>query len=336
MGWLDTLFGNYDHTGAAVAYTAANEFSWGQTLGLPALQALANIEVMNYQRGIYDEISEDQKDILDFAVERYLDRTSSILNGASITGAYGAVPEAALYEPVDSAAVQATAVEDNIRDLGRASRWGQCIGRLHAQNDRIRMALLDPRWVVNMDLHSMTLGDLFRGKMAPGDLMEVMTDTAEAALATGRIGGVRAATTRNIAAERLRRQARARKELLAKADMMANVSPSNRMPDLREMLRTPEQRIAYELTQAQLVQNSLQNLFNRRAQAPPWRAARLQLQLTKAQERLKSRAMKAQLFNQYVPNYAAILQPMISSLLTSPKDPANPFTFSGSMDLRQS
>lgn len=327
MGWLDTITGNYDHSGAAAVYTATNEFSWGQTLGLPALQAAANIEVLNYQKGLYDDLLADQKVTLDRAIDGYIRRIDSITDSSELGLAYPSVPEAALYDPVVIQGVQADHIESNIKDLGRASRWGRCIARLHAQNDRIRMTLLDPRWVINMDLSSMTIGDLLRGKIATGDLMEVMTDTAEAALITGRVGANRAATTRNITAERLRRQAAGRNELARKAEMMERVSPSKRMPDLRDMLRTPQQRLAFELTQAQLVQNSLQNVNNRNAEAPPWRMARLQLKLQRMVDRLKWKAAKASMFNDFVPNYAAILQPAINSILSNPKSPDNPFTF---------
>lgn len=306
-----------EHTAAALIYSTANQFSWAKNLVLPGVQAAAMITLLERQKSLYEEQATQQRQVIDLAFDYYSDRLDSIIAGGELEQAYPDVPRPAEYVPVDPCVEQQRGVDCNGANLRSANNWAQCINRLHEQADLTRAVVFDPRWLVNMDMYSIQVGDLLQGRLRPDSLMETMTDVAEEALATGRVGGIRRATTRALALERLRRTRLGQRELRAEAEFTNRISPQKRQADIREMMVTPQQRLSLALTQAQLAQNSLQNLFNRNAQKPSASMERLKLKLDQAVQVMKLQAMKANLFNSYVPNYATVLQPQINEVAQS-------------------
>lgn len=303
-----------EHTAAALVYSTANQFSWAKNLILPGVQAAAMITLLQRQKSLYEEQATHQRRAIDLSFNFYADRLDSIIAGGELEQAYPDVPQAAEYVPVDPCAEQQRGIDCNGENLGAANSWAQCVNRLHEQADLTRAVVFDPRWLVNMDMYSIQVGDLLQGKLRPDSLMETMTDVAEDALATGRVGGVRRATTRALGLERLRRTRLGQRELRAEAEFISRISPQKRQADIREMMVSPQQRLSLAMTQAQLVQNSLQNLFNRNAQKPSASMERLKLKLDQAVQVMKLQAMKANLFNSYVPNYASVLQPQVDEV----------------------
>ena len=309
MSSADYSFGA---TASAAVYAGANEYNWLQNLLLPGLQAAANILIIEKQKDKYDAIDADRRRLIDTAVDNYVTRVTELL--PNYQDAYPDVPQAAEYVPVDPCVEQRQAVECNLGNTTSANEWAMTVSRLQAQSDYTRMVVLDPRWYVNVDLHAMTIHQLLKGEYPVGDLMEVMTDCAEQALATGRIGGNGRMTRRSVATGRLRMQQQGRDALKAEARLMGRISPTSRMASPSEMMSTPQQRIALMLTQAQLIQNSLQNIFNAEAQKPPFKMAQLSLRMERVINQLQMEAAKASLVNTFVPNYSAILQPQINAL----------------------
>ncbi len=303
---------SYDHTAAAAIYSTSNQFSWAQALLVPGVQAAANILLLNKQKDHYDSISATQRSLIDVAVTNYFNCIESLL--PSFADAYPDVPQAAEYVPVDPCAEQGALIECNIGHIKRSADWADCINRYHEQSDITRAVVLDPRWLASADLYSVSMLDLLRGKLPVGDVVDVLTDSAEAACLTGRVGGCRSLVARDLGLSRLRAQAAGREELRRQAAWMESISPVRRHADIRELMQTPEQRIGLALTQAQLIQNSLQNLYNRNAQKPPHRMAELQMRLERCINRLQHEAAKGSLVNTFVPNYAAILQPQIQAV----------------------
>ncbi len=98
---------------------------------------------------------------------------------------------------------------------------------------------------------------------------------------------------------------------------------------MHELMLKPEYRIGFALQTNQLIQQSLQNVYNAAAQKPPAKLAELQAKLAKLQTVLVYSANKANMTNQFVPNYAAAFQPMLNSLFsgmqrrTEPEKAAN-------------
>lgn len=306
--------------GAAAVYSASNVFSWAQALLVPGIQAAANILLMEKQRSDYDDIVEDQRALVGLAVNNYVTGVESLL--PDFEDAYPDVPEAAEYVPIDACCIQRATIECNLATTERADIWAKQIGRLHEQNDIIRSIVFDPRFIENMDLTSLSIQDLLRGRSPVGDVMEVMTDNAEQAALQGRIGNTVRTTARDLGISKLRSQAAGRRALHEHQQAIAqNVSPLSRQGDIRDMMQTPAQRIALALTQAQLIQNSLQNKNNQLAQKSPHLMAELRVKMDRLLLKLQHEANKAALVNQFVPNYAATLQPQIKAVASAIGDP---------------
>jgi hypothetical protein len=312
MGSKSTL----DQAGAAAVYSASNQFSWARALLIPGVQAAASIALLEYQKGKYEDIRRDQAALLQIALDNYLNGVNAIVADPSFDAAYPDVPQAAEYVPVDPCQVAADTIACNIAQTGDAYSWAAALSKLHYQNDLTRMVVLDPRWMMHLEKYSISLRDLLRGRYQFPDLVSGITDASEEACLSARIKGCRSLRARNLGISKERMQAAGRAEMRQQAGLFENMSPSARQADIRSMMLTPEQRIALALTQAQLMQNSLQNYFNSQAAKPPANLAKINLQLEKAVNRLTLEASKASMSNTFVPNYAAILQPQINQLLS--------------------
>ncbi len=305
----------FDSAAAATLYAASTVLSWAQTLALPAIQAAASIKLLNKQNKMYREIRKDQRQLLDAALDNYVDRINSITE--DLDDAYPKRPRAAEYVPVDPCKELNGQIDCNMGSMPRADEWATCINRLNNQADIARAVFFDPKWVQNVDLYAMSVGDLLRGRFPINTATSPVSDSVEANAFEARNGPNKYRKARSFGLSRLRMAQTGREELVGEADMMARISPHNRQMDIRDMMQTPAQRIALALTQAQLVQASLQNLFNRDAQKPPYKMAQIAVRLERAINILQHEASKATLVSSHVPNYAAILQPQIMALTQS-------------------
>lgn len=312
--------GDYGTAAAAAVYAGSNVFSWAQALLVPGVQAAANILLMEQQKSDYEDIVSTQRGLLDAAVNQYIIGIDDLI--PLFDAAYPEVPQAAEYVPIDACCIQRATIECNISTTGRADIYASGVSRLHEQSSITRAVVFDPRFLVNIDMASMQISDLLRGRSSVGDVVEVLGDNAELAALTGRIGNTRRTTARDLGLSKMRAQAVGREELRAHHSFISqSVSPLSRLGDIREMMQTPAQRVALALTQAQLIQNSLQNLYNQQAQKDPHLMAELQTKIQKVITKLQFQANKATLVNTFVPNYAAILQPMVKSVAQAIGDP---------------
>lgn len=306
-------------TGAAVAaviYAASNIYSWSEAKRMPKLQAEANKEVLRLQKEHYDAISKEQREILNAAIDFYLVNTQDLLDGDDFENAFPDVPIAAEFVPVDACCVQGATIECNIDKSERADVFAQNINRLHERNDLVHVLQFDPRFLVTLDIQSQSVQDLTRGILPIGDVVEVLTDNAERASLTGRIGNTRKTTARDLGISKLRAQSEGRREFReATAWVNSAVSPQNRQVNLMDMMVNPTMRIQLALQQAQLIQQSLQNKNNALAQKEPFLMAELQLKMQRDIVRLQQKASEALLVNTHVPNFAAIVpSPTMSNI----------------------
>ncbi len=308
--------------GAAGIYAASSAFSWTQSLLVPGIQAAANILLMEKQKADYDDIVGEQRQLLGLAVNNYTTAISSLLSGSEFEDAYPEVPEAAEYVPIDACCIQRATIECNIALTGRAGVWAAGVNRLKEQDTIIRAIVFDPRFLVNMDMISLEITDMIRGKLPVGGVVDILTDRAESDALNGRIGNSRRTTARDLGISKLMMQAAGRDEFRRHHSFIStSISPIGNITNIEDMMQTPRERVALALVQAQLIQNSLQNLNNRNAQKSPYKLAELQTKVQQLILKLQFEANKASLVNTFVPNYAAILQPMIKSVAGAIGDP---------------
>jgi hypothetical protein len=298
-------------TGAAASaalYVASNIYSWSEAKRMPKLQAEANEKVLKLQKEHYDAISAEQRVILNAAIDFYLANTQALLDGSDFENAYPDVPLAAEFVPVDACCVQGSTIECNISHSERADVFTQNINRMHERNDLVHILQFDPRFLVTLDIQSQSVQDLTRGILPVGDVVEVLTDNAEKASLTGRIGNTRKTTARDLGISKLRVQASGRAEFReATTWINSAVSPMNRQVSLMEMMVNPNMRIQLALQQAQIIQQSLQNKNNALAQKEPFLMAELQMKIQRDIVRLQQKASEALLVSTHVPNFAAIV-----------------------------
>lgn len=301
-----------DAAGAAI-YAAVNIFSWGQALLVPGLQAVANIKILDKQNDLYEKSLKTGRQQIDIAVTNYANGVESLL--PDYDAAFPDVPEAAEYIPPDPAWLQETTIRNNYNSLCQTDDYIEAMNRLHEQNDLIRAVAFDPRFLVNIDIQSITIQDLLMGRSPVGDVIEIVSDCAERAALTGRIGNTGKTLARDLGISKLRMQALGRQELRESMAMFnRDVSPISRQMNLMSMATTPAENIALALTTSQLIQNSLQNKNNTLAQKDPVLLAKLQTRLERLVFKLQMEASKGSMTNTHVPNYAAILKPQIDAV----------------------
>lgn len=308
-------FGDAGSAASAALFLASNIFSWSQAKEMPRLQAEANEKVLNKQKAHYDAISDKQRAILSAAIDSYMGNINTLLEGEDFEEAFPDTPQAAEYVPVDACCVQGSAIECNISHADRADAYVRYVNRLNEQNDLKHILSMDPRFMVTLDIQSKSIQDLTRGVLSVGDVVEVLTDNAELASLTGRIGNTRRTTARDLGVSKMRAQAAGRKEFReAAAWANSTISPIQRQHEIGEMMQTPQQRIALALQQSQLIQESLQNKNNALAQKDPYLLAELQTKIQMYITRLQSKSSEALLVNTHVPNYAATIVPQTNNI----------------------
>lgn len=307
--------GDIGMAAAAITYAASNVFSWSEARKMPERQADANRKVLELQKEHYDDLSKKMRDKLTSAISKYTDNINSLLDSEKFEKAYPTVPKAAPYIPVDPCCEQDKTIECNIENTARADAMVRQINRMNEQNDLVHILSMDPRFLVTLDVHSKSIQDLSRGILPIGDVVEVLTDGAELASLVGRVGNTRKTTARDLGISKLRAQAAGRREFRESVQWMNSaVSPMQRQHDPMQMMLSPGERIQLALHQAQLIQQSLQNKYNRNAQKNPYRLAELQVQIQKHITLLQARMSKALLVNQHVPNYAATVVPKTDNI----------------------
>ena len=152
------------------------------------------------------------------------------------------------------------------------------------------------------------------GKLPIDEVINVLTDEAEQAALAGRIGNTSRRTHRSLGLSRLSMQRAGRAAMDASIGMAQKVSPIQRAQTMQDLLTRPSERIGLALTQAQLIQQSLQNANNATAAGNPSRFGELQIAMQKLTARLGQEAQRGNMINQFVPNYAALLAPQINSI----------------------
>ena len=303
---------------AATVYTVGrvttNALAWVQSLAGLAIQVAALKALLDKQKQAYDHIANQQIHFVEVALNEYLlDLNNTLL--PTFQDAYPDVPQAAPYVEPDLQLVGFQSMVDALANMPKTEEYVVRVNTLLRYNNITRMTLFSPGFFSNCQNAAYQIRDLLDGVMSTGDVVEILTDQAERDALTGRIGASSKTTHRNLGISRMRAQKAGRDELAASAIFVNTVSPLSQEATIHEHLLKPENRMAMALQVSQLVQNSLQNIYNTAAQKPPYKLAQLQAKLSASIARLTYSANKGNMVNQFVPNYAAVFGPAISSLL---------------------
>ena len=144
--------------------------------------------------------------------------------------------------------------------------------------------------------------------------VDVTKNRAENDLIAGRVGNSCGTTMRDFGIARISAQERGLSRMDQMANLVQKISPHERRMSIQDMMVRPEYRLGLALSQHQLIQKSLQNVYNLEAQGNPASSAKLAVRLQKIGTSLQFCAQKASLLNAFVPDFASILQPQIKSI----------------------
>ena len=282
---------------------------------MPGFQAAATIRILRHQKKQYEEVAEKRIELMEEAVDNYCTAMDACIASGMFRDGFGKVPRAILFQPVNIDSESVATINGNLRRMPDYQRQLEAVNCINTKADITRMIALDPMYLSNIQMQSVQIKDLLAGKLPIDEVVEIMTDVAEQACFMGRIGCVSANLARNLGISRIRAQASGREAFERHTNQLnRDVSPISRQANIMDFLQTAPQRIALALTQAQLIQQSLQNAANADAAGDPTVYAELQVKLQKINMALGVESNRGNMVNQFVPNYAAILQPQIQSL----------------------
>lgn len=305
---------------AATIYTSGrtvtNSLAWAQSLVAIGIQVAAMKWMLDKQKKSYDEIAKKQINYLEDAVDQFMLFVDTQLVPA-IPDALPEVPRAAEYVPTDPDDLTYRNFIANINSTPQGTMMIDAINTSARNNYRARLFLLSPTILDALVKEAGQINDLLDGRIPQSDVMEAFTDVADNALATGRIGNMGSMTAAALGVSQLRLQAAGREALHRHLQgLNTNVSPVASEARLEEFFIKPENAVGFAIQQGQLIQNSMQNLFNTMAQKPPARKAIITAKMQAAMAKLQLEANRGNLVNHYVPNYAGIFGPAMQSFMS--------------------
>lgn len=289
-------------------------------IAAPTAQAIATIRILEKQNDLYEGISKKRIKEMDEAVTHFVKAINRQIHNPNndkrrFRDAFGEKPKVAKFVPVDTGAAGKNAAEDSLRAVPAAKRAIEASNRIMEQESLVRAMVLDGRYVCVEDVTSCTISDMINGHLPVSDVVEIVKDVAEQAAMLGRIGNTHDLTARHLGISRLRcKISGINIHFQHLQSLNQNVHRVGDRVAISDFLQTPAQRLGFALTQAQLIQQSLQNEYNMDAAGHPTDMGILQARMQQAIMVLGTEAQRGNMINQFVPNYAALLAPAIDSI----------------------
>lgn len=301
---------------AAGVYTAGRIATNALTIGQAFVTAASQIAAMKWmidkQQDQWDHVAAKQIKCVEVALDQFTTSVGDLL--PTFQAAYPDVPVAARFVAVSPQQEQFNAMVDNILNAPKSAEYMVAANHWHRINYMSRVELLSPGFTEAFARHMRQVEDLMNGQVPVDEVISITTDDAENAAMAGRIGNMRMQTYASLGIRRLQMQQLGRDELGRRFDWMQRMSPVETEVTLNDLMVKPERRLAFALEQAQLLQNDLQNANNAAAQKSPYIMAQLQTKLQQVIATLSFNANKANMQNQFVPNFPGIFGPTISNL----------------------
>ena len=292
---------------------ATSAITVAQHVAVGLAQVAALKWMLNKQDDSWEKVSQKQIRCVEVAVNEFV----TTLRGELIPefrAAYPEVPEAIPYVPVDPATSNFAVMVDNIANTPKTQEYIAAANHWHRVNYMARAELLSPGFTLQFRRSFEITSNDLAGTMPVGDVAEIVTDVAESAALNGRIGNVAGLTHFSLGVSRRRLHKEGQAGLARHVEMLNAISPVNSELTFESFMEKPENRINLALQQAQLIQNSLQAVANRNAQKAPRLLAELQAKMQAAVMVLQFNANKANMQNQFVPNYAGVFGNAVNGL----------------------
>lgn len=204
---------------------------------------------------------------------------SSAISGSN---AFGSVPKAAEYKPVNFDHVPLDSIIANARNRQ------PLYSLVGANNDEVsrqamaRAKRFIPNYKSLMQTYSSAGGDLLHGQLPYDDVLGIVSNRNELANQLGTPGTSGAATLKDLGMSRLGAIQQGGGILKDMVGMAETISPISRYDSPASWMIKPLDRVQLEMQQRQLVQQSDQNRNNLEAAGDPAAYAQLQLALAQA------------------------------------------------------
>lgn len=208
---------------------------------------------------------------------------SAALKQAQGAGAFGRVPEAAEYQPVNFDQVQLDAILGNTRNRQPINNLVQVDNDKITQEALRRARRLVPGYDSMMRTYGAAGSDLLNMKVPFDDVLGIISERNELANTIGVPGaGTINATLKDLGMSRMGALQAGGGILKDMVGMAESISPVSRYETPTRWMVNPTDRINMELNQNQLIQQSEQNANNLEATGDPAAYAQFQLQLAQA------------------------------------------------------
>ncbi len=291
---------------------ATNIATLAQAYITAKMQADMLFKMIDKQENMWDHVAAKQIQCVEVALNEFIRGVDELL--PTFKGAYPDIPVPARLIPPDPQEVQFNQMVDNLKNMPRSAEYMSAANHWHRINYAARAEFLSPGFANSFYRHMRQVESLLDGQMPIDEAVGVTSDVAENAAMNGRIGNTCRTTSAAMGIRRIQMQALGREELARRVTMMQGVSPVETEVTVDSLMLKPERRLTYALELAQLLQNDLQNANNAAAQKPPHLMAELQTRLQRTVAILQFNANKANMQNQFVPNFPALFAPAISNL----------------------
>lgn len=223
-------------------------------------------------------------------------------------------PQAAEYVPVDCCEVFRDTIECNIQNSDLAEELADLINSKHLEKDIERMVFIDNKYQEKADLISCQIADLLNGKLPISDQVENAEDSCGRSMYAGSLGGACRTRRQDLGISELRANREGFERELAFRQSNDRISPIERQFDMRSTHKNPAQAMQWALLQAELIQQSLQNVYNLAAVPDPTIFDRINARLAKATTCMNTCLAAATTRSNEVLNLNAFAQPLISSI----------------------
>lgn len=205
--------------------------------------------------------------------------------------AYGDVPKAAIYNPVDIDQEQLAALLGNKENLPAIQQLMRGSNDLVTADALRRASKLIPGYRASMDAYGSASGDLLRGNLPFEDVMGIVRNRADLTNSLGVPGTGGPATLRDLGLSRLDAIKTGGGMLQDMVNIAERVSPRASYLVPKDLMVSPGQRIETALIQHQLQQNSEQNFNNLAASGDPSERAALEAEMGVAPQRAAAAAI---------------------------------------------
>lgn len=254
----------------------------------------ANDRQINMLRNAATELSESYDQIIG-----QVNRNPSLYAGSKVQGV--------AYDPINLKGSQAQALASNFGNLSSMQQLAGQANQGTLDNDLNRIRQMFPDFDSVLGNLSSSANSLSSGQLPFDSIQDIISNRSSSSAAFGIPGGSGPATLRDLGLSSLdATQAGASmfQNILQAADQ--HVSPVSRQVAAPQFFASGQESVALDLNQAQLQQNSGQNIANLAAQPDPGKNLVMQLMLQQANTRAGTQAQVAGLGQPAVPTSLGI------------------------------